>query len=109
MAIVKDRTKNGFEYEYDNDVFADWEVMNWFTEILELQEIPEETRSSEDNMTLLRDMYAVIRKVFTRSQVAAWTNSNRNEKGEVVSEWMWEDFADIFLGDEHKDKTTKNS
>ena len=107
MAIVKGSTKNGFVYEYDNDVFADWEVMEWFTEILEIQDISEEDRSNEDNMLLLRDMYAVIRKVFTRSQIAKWKNSNRNEKGDVVSDWMWEDFADMFL--ENKDEETKNS
>jgi len=107
MAIVKGSTKNGFVYEYDNDVFADWEVMEWFTEILEIQDIPEEDRSNEDNMLLLRDMYAVIRKVFTRSQIAKWKNSNRNEKGDVVSDWMWEDFADMFL--ENNDEETKNS
>ena len=107
MAIAKGKTKNGFEYEYDNDIFANWEVMEWFTEILELHEIPEEDRSNEDNMLLLRDMYAVIRKVFTRSQIAKWKNTNRNEKGEVVSDWMWEDFSNIFL--ETDDKETKNS
>lgn len=107
MAIAKGVTKNGFAYEYDNDIFANWEVMEWFTEILELQEIPEEDRSNEDNMLLLRDMYAVIRKVFSRSQIAKWKNTNRNEKGEVVSDWMWEDFSNIFL--EADDKETKNS
>lgn len=107
MAIVKGETKNGFRYEYDNDVFANWEVMEWFTEILEVQETPEEERSNEDNMLMLRDMYAVVRKVFTRSQIASWKNTNRNEKGEVVSDWMWADFADIFLSD--SDEATKNS
>ena len=107
MAIVKGETANGFKYEYDNDIFADWEVMERFTEILELQEIPEETRSDEDNMLLLRDMYAVIRRVFTRSQITAWKKTNTNEKGEIVADWMWTDFADIFLGSE--DKETKNS
>ena len=107
MAIAKGETKNGFKYEYDNDVFGNWEVMEWFTEILEIQDIPEEDRSNEDNMIMLRDMYAVIRKVFTRSQIAAWKKTNRNENGEVVSDWMWEDFADIFLGND--DKETKNS
>ena len=107
MAIAKGETKNGFKYEYDNDVFGNWEVMEWFTEILEIQDIPEDDRSNEDNMIMLRDMYAVIRKVFTRSQIAAWKKTNRNENGEVVSDWMWEDFADIFLGND--DKETKNS
>lgn len=107
MAITKGETKNGFRYEYDNDVFANWEVMEWFTEILEIQDIPEEDRTNEDNMIMLRDMYAVIRKVFTRSQIAAWKKTNRDENGEVVADWMWEDFADIFL--ETEDKETKNS
>jgi hypothetical protein len=107
MAITKGETKNGFKYEYDNDVFANWEVMEWFTEILEIQDIPEEDRTNEDNMIMLRDMYAVIRKVFTRSQIAAWKKTNRDENGEVVADWMWEDFADIFL--ETEDKETKNS
>lgn len=107
MAIAKGETKNGFKYEYDNDVFANWEVMEWFTEILEIQDIPEDDRSNEDNMILLRDMYAVIRKVFTRSQIAAWKKTNRDENGEVVTDWMWDDFADIFLGSD--DKETKNS
>ena len=107
MATVKGETKNGFKYEYDNDVFADWEVMEWFTEILEIQDVPEDDRSDEDNMLLLRDMYAVIRKIFSRSQIAGWKNSNRNEKGEVVADWMWQDFADIFL--DTNDKETKNS
>lgn len=107
MAIAKGETKNGFKYEYDNDIFGNWEVMEWFTEILEIQDIPEEDRSNEDNMIMLRDMYAVIRKVFSRSQIAAWKKTNRDESGEVVSDWMWEDFADMFL--ETKDKETKNS
>lgn len=107
MAITKGETKNGFKYEYDNDVFANWEVMEWFTEILEIQDIPEEDRTNEDNMIMLRDMYAVIRKVFSRSQIAAWKKTNRDENGEVVADWMWEDFADIFL--ETEDKETKNS
>ena len=107
MAITKGETQNGFKYEYDNDVFANWEVMEWFTEILEIQDIPEEDRTNEDNMIMLRDMYAVIRKVFTRSQIAAWKKTNRDENGEVVADWMWEDFADIFL--ETEDKETKNS
>ena len=107
MAITKGETKNGFKYEYDNDVFANWEVMEWFTEILEIQDIPEEDRTNEDNMIMLRDMYAVIRKVFTRSQIASWKKTNRDENGEVVADWMWEDFADIFL--ETEDKETKNS
>ena len=107
MATVKGVTKNGFKYEYDNDMFGNWEVMEWFTEILEIQDIPEDDRSNEDNMIMLRDMYAVIRKVFTRSQIAAWKKKNRDEKGEVVSDWMWEDFSDMFL--ETKDEETKNS
>lgn len=107
MAITKGETKNGFKYEYDNDVFANWEVMEWFTEILEIQDIPEEDRTNEDNMIMLRDMYAVIRKVFSRSQISAWKKTNRDENGEVVADWMWEDFADIFL--ETEDKETKNS
>ena len=94
MAIAKGETKNGFKYEYDNDIFGNWEVMEWFTEILEIQDIPEEDRSNEDNMIMLRDMYAVIRKVFSRSQIAAWKKTNRDESGEVVSDWMWEDFAE---------------
>lgn len=104
--IVKGTTKNGFKFEYDNDVFADWEVMNWFTEILEIQDRPEDSRSVNDKMTLLRDMYAVVRKVFTRAQIAAWTATNRNKSGEVVSDWMWADFEDMFLDSE--DKETKN-
>lgn len=107
MAIVKGKTQNGFEYEYDNDKFADWEVMNWFTEILEIQETPEERRGDEDNMTLLRDMYAVIRKVFTRSQIASWTSTNKDENGNVVSDWMWGDFEAMFLESENKE--VKNS
>ena len=107
MAIVKGETRNGFKYEFDNDLFADWEVMDWFTEILEIQDIPEEARSDEDNMTMLRNMYAVIRKVFTRSDINAWKKTNRNEKGEVVAEWMWDDFAEIFLESENND--VKNS
>jgi hypothetical protein len=107
MAIVKGTTKNGFHYEYDNDLFGNWEVMERFTEILEIQEIPVEDRSDDENMLLLRDMYSVIRSVFTRSQIATWKKSNRNEKGEVVAEWMWGDFEDMFL--ETKDEKTKNS
>lgn len=107
MAIVNGKTKNGFKYKYDNDVFADWEVMDWFTEILEIQDVPDGERTDEENMTMLRDMYAVIRKVFTRSEITSWKNSNRNDNGEVVAEWMWDDFADMFL--DAKDKETKNS
>lgn len=104
--IVKGTTANGFNYEYDNDKLADWEVMDWLTEIMELEEIPEEDRTPEETVTFIRDMYAVIRTMFSRRQITAWKNTNRNEKGEVVSELMWQDFSDIFLSDE--DKETKN-
>ncbi len=107
--VVKGTTANGFKYEYDNEKLADWEVMDWLTEIMELGEIPEEEMTTEDTVTLIRDMYAVIRTMFTRQQITTWKNTNRNEKGEVVSEWMWQDFNNIFLGDEdNKDKETKN-
>lgn len=107
MAVVKGTTKNGFMFEYDNDVFADWEVMNWFTEILEIQEIPEDKKTDNDNMTLLRDMYAIVRRVFDRSQIATWTAANRDDNGNVVAEWMWADFEEMFL--ESEDKEVKNS
>ena len=108
--LVKGTTVNGFKYEYNNDKLGDWEVMDWLTEIMELQEISDEDRSPEETVTLMRDMYAVIRKMFTRKQITAWKNTNRNEKGEVNSENMWSDFSDIFLSDgEEKDEETKNS
>lgn len=106
MAIVKGTTANGFNYEYDNEKLTNWEVMDWLTEIMELEDIPEEDRSTEDSITLIRNMYAVIRFIFTRKQIAAWKNTNRNEKGEVVSDYMWQDFNDLFISGE--DKETKN-
>lgn len=107
MAIVKGETKRGFKYEFNNDLFADWEVMDWFTEILEIQDIPEDERTADDNMIMLRNMYSVIRKVFSRAQISAWKKTNRNEQGEVVAEWMWGDFEEIFFDSD--DKKVKNS
>ena len=104
--IVKGTTRNGFNYEYDNEKLTNWEVMDWLTEIMELQDIPEEDRSAEDNVTLIRDMYAVIRCIFTRKQITAWKNTNRNEHGEVIAEYMWDDFNELFMSEE--DKETKN-
>ena len=100
--IVKGTTANGFNYEYDNEKLTNWEVMDWLTEIMELDDIPESDRSPEDSITLVRDMYAVIRFM----QITAWKNTNRNENGEVVSELMWQDFNDLFISGE--DKETKN-
>lgn len=104
--LIKGTTTNGFEYEYDNEKLADWEVTDWITEIMELSDIPSEELTAEQTVTLMRNMHAVIRKMFTRKQITAWKNTNRNEKGEVISENMWKDFNDIFFSDE--DKETKN-
>jgi len=104
--IVKGVTQNGFKYEYENEKLADWEVMDWLTEIMELGDIPEDKITAQDTVILARDMHAVVRAMFTRKQIAEWKNTNRNEKGEVVSELMWRDFNDMFLSDE--DKETKN-
>lgn len=105
--ITKGTTVNGFNFEYDNDLFADWEIMDWFTEVLEIQGKPEEKRTNEDNMTLLRDMYSIIHRLFTREQIANWKETNRDENGKVVPEYMWRDFQKIFL--ESEDKEVKNS
>ena len=105
--IVKGTTANGFNYEYDNSIFGDWEIMDWLTEMLELQEIPDEERTIEENTLLMRDMYAIIRKVFTRSQIASWKNVNKDEGGNIIAERMWEDFREMFFQSEDKD--TKNS
>jgi len=108
--VVKGTTANGFKYEYDNEKLTDWEIMDWLTEIMELGEIPEEEMTADETVTLIRDMYAVIRAMFTRQQITAWKKTNRNEKGEVESDRMWQDFYNIFLSDEDdKDKETKNS
>lgn len=103
---VKGTTPNGFKYEYDNEKLANWEVMDWLTEIMELSDIPDDERSEDDTITLVRDMYAVIRFIFTRKQITAWKNTNRNEEGEVVAEHMWQDFNELFMSGE--DKETKN-
>lgn len=109
MAIVKGTTKNGFEYEFDNDIFGDWEVMDWFTEILEIEDIPAESRSADQNMTLMRNMFGIIRRAFTRKQINAWKATNRDENGNVDDELMWGDFEEIFLSDEDADEEIKNS
>lgn len=104
--IVKGITANGFNYEYDNEKLDDWEVADWLTEIMELSETPEEDLTADDTTTLIRDLYAVIHHVFTRKQIAAWKNTNRDEKGKVDSDKMWDDFRMIFMSGENEE--TKN-